>query len=323
MRCHIPHAVLTAAVFTAACGGGSSSTPKSPTQPSPAPAPALTLACPAAPALRTTTGRPVPLTYPAPQATGGTAPVSFSCTPAAGTLVPVGETRVTCTATDARAQSSTCSFAVTLAVAPVLTAERFLSLGDSFTFGTTSRAPLREIPGNTYVQKLEFLLKERYPDQPIVVANAGVPGNILEQIEDRYPTAIRQTNAQVLILQGGANDLNADGARAIRDVVTRLERITRDAQSRGIAVILSTLTPHRPGSIRGTAPQAVRDLNGQIRDLCRRHRTGCADLYAAFGGEQSPLIGSDGLHPTPAGYDVIAETYFAVVRELFERTATP
>ena len=34
------------------------------------------------------------------------------------------------------------------------------------------------------------------------------------------------------MLQGGANDLNTDGARAITDVVTRLERMTRDAQGR-------------------------------------------------------------------------------------------
>ena len=121
----------------------------------------------------------------------------------------------------------------------------------------------------------------------------------------------------------GANDLNADGARAITDIVTRLERMTRDAQGRGVAVILTTLTPQRPGSTKGTSPEAVRDLNVRIRDLCRRYNTGCADLYAAFGNEQSPLIGSDGLHPTLAGYDVIAETYFEVIRRMFERTATP
>ncbi|WP_157898655.1 SGNH/GDSL hydrolase family protein [Luteitalea pratensis] len=228
-----------------------------------------------------------------------------------------------CTATDARAQTATCSFAVAVAIAPTLSVERLLSLGDSFTAGTTSRAVEREIPGNNYVQKLEFLLLERYPDQRITVTNAGVPGQFVDQIEDRYPGALRQSNAQVMMLEGGANDLNADGARAITDVVTRLERMTRDAQGRGVAVILTTLTPQRPGSTKGTSPQAVRDLNVRIRDLCRRYNTGCADLYAAFGNEQSPLIGSDGLHPTLAGYDLIAETYFEVIRRMFERTAAP
>jgi lysophospholipase L1-like esterase len=265
----------------------------------------------------------VPLGYAAPVAAGGTAPLGIACTPAAGTLVPVGQHPVNCTATDARSQTASCSFMVSVVIAPTLSVERFLSLGDSFTFGTTSRAVEREIPGNNYVQKLEFLLRERYPDQRPTVANAGVPGQYVDQIEDRYPAALRQSNAQVLLLQGGANDLNTDGARAIPDVVTRIERMTRDAQGRGVSVVLSTLTPQRPGSAKGTSPQLVRDLNASIRDLCRRYNTGCADLYTAFGNEQSPLIGSDGLHPTPAGYDLIAETYFEVIRRLFERTATP
>jgi lysophospholipase L1-like esterase len=315
-------AALAAALLTAACGGSSSS-PAAPTQPT-TPAPSLALACtgPATP-LRTTTGQPVPLGYGVPAASGGTAPVAVACTPASGTLVPVGQTTVNCTATDARAQTASCSFAVAVVVAPTLSVERFLALGDSFTFGTTSRALERVIPGDTYVQKLEFLLAERYQDQRFSVSNAGVPGLFMDQIEDRYPAVLRQSNAQVLLLQGGTNDINAEGARAIADVVTRLERVVRDAQGRGVAVVLATLTPQRPGSSKGTAPEAVRDLNSRIRDLCRRYQAGCADLYAAFGNEQSPLIGADGLHPTPAGYDVIAETYFEVIRRMFERSVAP
>ena len=312
--------IVTSVLVLGGCGG-SSSTPSTPTQPTPVASP-LTLTCPSSAALRTTTGQPVPFAYALPQSAGGTAPVTVACTPPSGAPAPVGQTTVNCTATDARSQTTTCSFTVAVAIAPTLTVERFLSLGDSFTAGTVSRVQ-REIPGDNYVQKLQFLLMERYPDQRFTVTNAGVPGQFVDQIEDRYPGALRQSSAQVMLLEGGANDLNTDGARAITDIVTRLERMTRDAQGRGVSVILTTLTPQRPGSTKGTSSQEVRDLNGRIRDLCRRYNTGCADLYAAFGNEQSPLIGSDGLHPTLAGYDLIAETYFEVIRRLFERTATP
>jgi len=314
-------AILTAVLFIASCGGDS--TPSTPTQPTTPVAPALTLTCtaPTAP-LRTTTGQPVAIAYGTPVSAGGTAPVAIRCTPAAGTPIPVGQTTVACTATDARSQTASCSFPVSVVIAPTLSVERFLALGDSFTFGTSSPAVERVIPGDTYVQKLEFLLAERYPDQRTVVVNAGVPGQFMDQIEDRYPAALRQSNAQVLLLQGGANDINTEGARSVTDVITRLERVTRDAQSRRVSVVLATLTPQRPGSTKGTAPDVVRDLNSRIRDLCRRYQTGCADLYAAFGDERSPLIGMDGLHPTPAGYDLIAETYFDVITKMFERTAT-
>ena len=314
---------LALLLIAASCGGESPASPSTPTQPTPVQVAPLTLVCTAPPPLRTTTGTPVPLAYAAPSTTGGTSPVAVACTPAIGIPAPVGQTAVNCTATDAQSRTASCTFSVTVAIAPTLSVERLLALGDSFTYGTTSRAPARVIPGNNYVQKLESLLRERYPDQQFSVMNAGISGQFMDQIEDRYPGALRQSSAQLLILEGGANDINTDGMRAVGDVITRIERITRDAQGRRVAVVLSTLTPHRPGSPRGTAPDVVRELNTRIRDLCRRYQTGCADLYAAFGNEQSPLIGSDGLHPTLAGYDVIAETYFDVIRRLFERTATP
>jgi lysophospholipase L1-like esterase len=322
MRLCIALAALVLAASHAACGGGSSAAATPPTQPSPVVV-AITMACPTPSPLRTTTGQPVPIAYGTPQVTGGTDPVAIRCTPASGTPVPVGQTTVSCTATDARSQTASCTFPVSVVVAPTLSVERFLALGDSFTFGTSSPAVERVIPGESYVQKLEFLLAERYPDQRTAITNAGVPGQFMDQIEDRYPAAIRQSNAQVLLLQGGANDVNTEGARSLTDVVTRLERVTRDAQSRRVSVVLATLTPQRPGSSKGTSPEVVRDLNSRIRDLCRRYQTGCADLYAAFGNEQSPLIGADGLHPTPAGYDRIAETYFEVITKMFERTAAP
>ena len=38
------------------------------------------------------------------------------------------------------------------------------------------------------------------------------------------------------------------------------------------------------------------------------------DVYAAMLPGVNTLIGMDGLHPTEAGYDRIAETFFAAIR---------
>jgi lysophospholipase L1-like esterase len=43
------------------------------------------------------------------------------------------------------------------------------------------------------------------------------------------------------------------------------------------------------------------------------------DVNAAFGGVAGDLIGPDGLHPTDAGHQRIAETFFAAIRGQFER----
>jgi lysophospholipase L1-like esterase len=262
----------------------------------------------------------VALPYALPQAQGGTAPLTVACTPAPGVAVPVGDTVVTCTATDSRAVTASCSFGVRVVGAPVLAVERFVALGDSITFGTTSRRPMRVIDGNTYTEKLQTLLVERYFDQRPTVINAGVPGEWAEDLEAwHYADALRQHQPQVLILLAGANDLLAIREAAIPRVVRSLENMTRGAQQRGISVILSTLPPMRPGSSKGLAAADVPRLNQEILGLCARYGVACADHYTAMGGDQSPLIGADGLHPTLAGYDRMAETYFDLIVSRFER----
>jgi lysophospholipase L1-like esterase len=44
-------------------------------------------------------------------------------------------------------------------------------------------------------------------------------------------------------------------------------------------------------------------------------------VYQAFGSDAPSLIGFDGLHPTPAGYQRIADTFFATIKSSLE-TAT-
>jgi hypothetical protein len=54
-------------------------------------------------------------------------PVPVACTPASGSLFPVGTTTVTCTATDAHGNRATATFTVTVHALPVVTA-RLVSL---------------------------------------------------------------------------------------------------------------------------------------------------------------------------------------------------
>lgn len=320
-RRFFPLVPLAASLATAGCGGGSSPTaPSTPTPPVAAIAP-LQLTCPAPLELRAVQAQPALLQFALPQAQGGTSPVTVACTPAPGSRAPVGTSQVTCTATDARQVAATCNFAVRVVAAPVLQVERILALGDSLTFGVVSRRPRRVIPGDNYVAKLQSLLTERYFDQHPTVFNAGIPGERVDTISARYGDALRQTNPQVLIVLAGANDLAAEGARAIPNVVRALESISRDAQARGVDVILSTLPPQRPGTPKGSTYKEVVQLNGQILGLCSRYRTHCADIYSAMGGDFTPLIGADGLHPTLAGYDRMAETYFDVIVSAYERPA--
>lgn len=84
---------------------GASTTPPSATS-------APTISCPA-PSGTSSTGGPIPLTF-SPTVSGGTAPVTSTCSPASGSLFPVGSTPLTCNATDAKQLTASCSSAATV-----------------------------------------------------------------------------------------------------------------------------------------------------------------------------------------------------------------
>lgn len=72
------------------------------------PAP-VSITCPAP---STTTTGSAAVVYFAPTVTGGTAPVTTSCSPASGSLFPVGSTAFKCTAVDALKQTASCASVV-------------------------------------------------------------------------------------------------------------------------------------------------------------------------------------------------------------------
>ena len=65
-------------------------------------------------------------------------------------------------------------------------------------------------------------------------------------------------------------------------------------------------------------------LNPLIRQLASESGVTLVDVAAAFGGDgpldNSSLLGTDGLHPTEAGYQVIAGAFFEKLQATLERT---
>lgn len=58
--------------------------------------------------------------YPAPEASDTCSKATVQCSPASGSTFPVGDTQVTCTATDASQNTSQCSFTVSVRPSPVV-----------------------------------------------------------------------------------------------------------------------------------------------------------------------------------------------------------
>ena len=296
-----------------ACGGSS-------TGPSPLP---FTAACPARVDANTTNAAGTTVSFQV-TAQGGRAPTSVVCTPASGSTFPIGQTTVSCTATDAGSQTAACSFPVAVTRIPTLAWTRFLAFGDSITEGVTSPAPgiLQRVDlPDAYPGKLQQMLAARYTAQTIAVLNRGVAGERLAQGVERLPGVLDADRPEVLLLLEGVNN--------IRNVPTQelandLDEMVREALRRNIQVLIATLLPisdAREAGREGTQ-QAIRDLNDEIGRIARRRGLGApVDLYTVF--LQNPsLLGIDGLHPTAAGYTRMAEVFFETIRGRYEADAT-
>lgn len=299
-----------------ACGG-------SPAQPTPDP-PAPTLTCPADISAPARNAQPPTVTFDLPAAQGGVAPVTVACTPASGATFEIGTTRVTCTATDAKTRTGSCSFAINVAEVPRLSQVKFVAFGDSLTEGKTYPAPTGELvltETESYPFKLQGLLTARYVDQTITVVNAGFAGeSVVQDGEERAKKVLDAQRPNVLLLLHGANDLltASDKSDVIPDIVNALEDIVEAARARGVQTMVATFPPQNGNGSRGSGASAVPGLNDRIRQMAAEEGAILVDLYAGFGGTTVGFVSIDGLHMIDAGYTKMAEIWFDAIRQHFE-----
>jgi lysophospholipase L1-like esterase len=312
---------LAMALGSAACGDD---TPTTPTQPT---IPPLTLTCPAHILGQSTTGAPVSIQVPAPTVTGGVFPFTISCAPT-GTPFPVGTTRVSCSATDGQGATASCSYDVVVAPPP-LPRTSFLAFGDSMTEGeitvpTTGALDaggfpqfrLVVVPTESYPTELLRLLRARYVTQSaqFVVTNAGMSREWAADGPKRFPQTLAASGAQVVLLLEGANDLSARGAQGLGPALNGLQSMVRSARGAGATVFIASIPPPKPSGSRALPIQLVTALNDGIRLGAAGEGAIFVDIYAALATNVEQFIGADGLHPTEAGYQRMADTFFAAIR---------
>ena len=297
-----------------------------------------------------TSGDSVVVNYPKPTTSGGTAPVTLSCTPLQGTAFPVGTTTVACNVQDAQQRSASCSFSVTVTRPPRLRLSKFVAFGDSITAGVLFTAcpagggvscsiattlgfgqrpfdDLRRfsIAGEAslaaYPRAVHGLLTSRYTAQSFVVDNEGNPGEFAAEGKSRLPDVLTQRAPEVLLLLQGTVDAS-QGSPSANAIVEDLRAMIRSARGRGIEVFVGTLTPQRANACRGyDFCDGVNDVvrtNTLIRSMVPAEGGTLVELYQPFESQVTTWLGQDGLHPNEAGYAKIAELFFDAIRARLE-----
>ncbi len=317
------------ALLASACGshGGSAPTPV---------ASAPQIACPADLTVRGVNGPSQAVSFDAPTVTGGTAPVNVTCVQASGSTFPLGTTPVQCTAADAGGRQAACSFNVTL-TGQSLSVSTYDALGDSMTAGENALPLFIDTP-NAYPTKLQALLDASYPGQtsvknkghsgdPVEVTDALIKGGVLNADRPGAVLLLSGYNNLTFLCPNGASG-TAACRKAIGDLGLGIRDCIRHIKESAVGVkfiFVSTLTPpgpRQPGSLRDNRidANAIVQANNGIKQMVASEGAVLVDPYPQFIGHESDYVSIDGLHLTPAGYQVIADNFFAALRNTIPQT---
>ena len=206
---------------------------------------------------------------------------------------------------------------------PRISRTRFLAFGDSFTAGEVTNptsgtsgsiTTLIVVPTASYPTVLQSQLRTTYTSQAsaISVTNAGEPGERILDGAQRFPGAYDAARPEVVLLMEGANGLPLVGP----DISTGVMRImVQHAKAGGSRVFVGSMIPQVATRPRGNTPTSeLLAYNATLQLMSQQEGVSYVDLYNPMQADAATLIGSDGLHPTEAGYRRIAELFFSKIR---------
>jgi lysophospholipase L1-like esterase len=215
-------------------------------------------------------------------------------------------------------------------VGPFLNTDNILAFGDSITSGRSSAfcgmniICATEVTG--YPARLQQILRSRYPAQAAIVQQSGSPGECASADgcngtsgRDRLPGTIAPAHDLVVILEG-VNDTNAITSDGF--IENALRTMVQTAKNAGKEVILCGLLPvklREDGGGYKADPARIASMNRRLEELAAAEGVPFVNMVAAFGSGYASLLSPDGLHPTEAGYQRMADTiantviaYFAI-----------
>lgn len=178
---------------------------------------------------------------------------------------------------------------------------KIIAFGDSLTagFGLAEK--------ESYPYLLQQKLRAEGFDHEVI--NAGVSGDTSLGGLERADWVLEQENAQILILELGANDLLR--GMPVAKMKSNLDKIIRKAKAKNIKVLLcGMLAPPSMG------PQYQREFSMVFPDLASEHDTAFLPFILENVALKKELNQADGVHPNAAGAQIMADNIYKVLRPM-------
>ena len=162
-----------------------------------------------------------------------------------------------------------------------------------------------------------------FPGKPYV--NRGISGQTTPQMLVRFEQDVVRLQPAVVVILAGTNDVAGNtGPETPAMIEDNFRAMTDIARRNGIRVVLASITPAarypwRPG-VESVAE--IRELNAWLKQYAAEQKLVYLDYYTAMadaGGAMKPGLSSDGVHPTVAGYAVMAPLAEAAIAQALKQ----
>jgi lysophospholipase L1-like esterase len=155
--------------------------------------------------------------------------------------------------------------------------------------------------------------------------NRGISGQTTEQMLVRFRQDVVALHPAVVVILAGTNDIAGNtGPETLAQIEGDFETMAEVARANRIRVVLSSLTPEngtRPEWTTYTVlrpPEEIVELNEWLQRYCQANGLVYLDYYSAMAdaqGRMKPELTRDGLHPSPAGFAVMAPLAEKAIRD--------
>lgn len=157
-------------------------------------------------------------------------------------------------------------------------------------------------------------LPDYFPGKPYI--NRGIDGQTTPQMLVRFRQDVIALHPKVVVVLAGTNDIaGVTGRTSNEDIEANYASMAELARAHGIRMVFASILPVHNYTHDAEESFALRPrdrilaLNGWLKSYCARNRFVYLDYFSALVDERGMLkqaLAEDGLHPTDAGYKIMA-----------------
>ncbi|HEY7005476.1 MAG TPA: GDSL-type esterase/lipase family protein [Sphingomicrobium sp.] len=150
----------------------------------------------------------------------------------------------------------------------------------------------------------------------------GIGGQTTSQMVLRMMSDVVALKPRAVHIMGGTNDIAGNtGPMTAEMSENNIRAMTDIAQRQGIKVLIASVPPagQFPWAPKVETRNAIAELNRRLKLLATQTRATWVDYHPVLDdgtGAMKPALASDGVHPTEAGYDVMATVIEPVLRRV-------